>query len=28
VKLEDQVLVTKHGAQLICTFPYEAKLLD
>ena len=27
VKLEDQVLVTKDGAQLICAFPYEAKLL-
>jgi Xaa-Pro aminopeptidase len=28
VKLEDQVLVTTHGAQLICTYPYEATLLD
>jgi Xaa-Pro aminopeptidase len=27
VKLEDQVLVTDHGAQLLCTYPYEAKLL-
>ena len=28
VKLEDQVLVTRDGARLICTYPYEAKLLD
>jgi Xaa-Pro aminopeptidase len=28
VKLEDQVLVTKSGAQLICTYPYERKLLE
>src|SRR5262245_38673722 len=28
VKLEDQVLVTASGPKLICTFPYEAKLLD
>ncbi|HEV8310813.1 MAG TPA: Xaa-Pro peptidase family protein [Methylomirabilota bacterium] len=28
VKLEDQILVTKDGAQLLCTFPYEAKLLS
>ena len=28
VKLEDQVLVTNDGAQLICAYPYEAKLLD
>ncbi|HEU5193963.1 MAG TPA: Xaa-Pro peptidase family protein [Methylomirabilota bacterium] len=28
VKLEDQVLVTAGGAKLICTYPYEAKLLD
>ena len=28
VKLEDQVLVTKHGARLICTYPYERKLLE
>ena len=28
VKLEDQVLVTAEGARLICTYPYEAKLLD
>ncbi len=27
VKLEDQVLVTKNGARLICTYPYEEKLL-
>ena len=27
VKLEDQVLVTKSGAKLICTYPYEARLL-
>jgi len=27
VKLEDQVLVTKSGARLICTYPYEEKLL-
>jgi Xaa-Pro aminopeptidase len=28
VKLEDQVLVTAGGPKLICTYPYEAKLLD
>jgi Xaa-Pro aminopeptidase len=28
VKLEDQVLVTKDGPRLICTYPYERKLLD
>jgi Xaa-Pro aminopeptidase len=28
VKLEDQVLVTKDGPRLICTYPYEPKLLD
>jgi len=28
VKLEDQVLVTKNGARLICTYPYERKLLE
>lgn len=28
VKLEDQVLVTKDGARLICTYPYDAKLLS
>ena len=28
VKLEDQVLVTARGAKLICTYPYEAALLD
>src|SRR5262247_232789 len=28
VKLEDQVLVTPDGARLICTYPYDAKLLD
>jgi Xaa-Pro aminopeptidase len=27
VKLEDQVLVTRDGAALLCTYPYEAKLL-
>jgi Xaa-Pro aminopeptidase len=27
VKLEDQVLVTATGAELLCTYPYEAKLL-
>ena len=27
VKLEDQVLVTKDGAELICGYPYESKLL-
>jgi len=27
VKLEDQVLVTADGARLICTYPYDAKLL-
>jgi Xaa-Pro aminopeptidase len=27
VKLEDQVLVTKDGARLLCTYPYETKLL-
>jgi Xaa-Pro aminopeptidase len=27
VKLEDQVLVTRTGAQLICTYPYDAALL-
>jgi Xaa-Pro aminopeptidase len=28
VKLEDQVLVTASGPKLICTYPYEAALLD
>jgi len=28
VKLEDQVLVTRDGAQLLCTYPYDAKLLS
>ncbi len=28
VKLEDQVLVTTGGAQLLCTYPYDAKLLS
>ncbi len=28
VKLEDQVVVTREGAELLCTYPYEAKLLD
>ncbi|HZS34195.1 MAG TPA: Xaa-Pro peptidase family protein [Methylomirabilota bacterium] len=27
VKLEDQVLVTEGGAELLCTYPYDAKLL-
>lgn len=27
VKLEDQVLVTEHGAEPLCTFPYDATLL-
>jgi Xaa-Pro aminopeptidase len=27
VKLEDQVLVTSTGARLICTYPYDTKLL-
>jgi Xaa-Pro aminopeptidase len=27
VKLEDQVLVTRDGAALLCTYPYDAKLL-
>ena len=27
VKLEDQVLVTKDGAELLCTYPYDEKLL-
>lgn len=28
VKLEDQVLVTTDGAELLCTYPYDAKLLS
>ena len=28
VKLKDQVLVTAEKARLICTYPYDAKLLD
>ncbi|MGH7322641.1 MAG: M24 family metallopeptidase [Candidatus Rokuibacteriota bacterium] len=28
VKLEDQVLVTAGGARLLCTYPYDAKLLS
>lgn len=28
VKLEDQVVLTKDGAQLLCTYPYDAKLLS
>jgi Xaa-Pro aminopeptidase len=28
VKLEDQVLVTSTGPELICTYPYEGKLID
>jgi len=27
VKLEDQVLVTADGAELLCTYPFDAKLL-
>ncbi|HXJ81672.1 MAG TPA: Xaa-Pro peptidase family protein [Candidatus Methylomirabilis sp.] len=27
VKLEDQVVVTAEGAELLCTYPYDAKLL-
>ncbi len=27
VKLEDQVVVTPRGAELLCTYPYDAKLL-
>jgi Xaa-Pro aminopeptidase len=27
VKLEDQVVVTAGGAELLCTYPYDAKLL-
>ncbi len=27
VKLEDEVLVTEHGAEPLCTFPYDAALL-
>jgi Xaa-Pro aminopeptidase len=28
VKLEDQVVVTRDGAQLLCTYPFDAKLLS
>jgi Xaa-Pro aminopeptidase len=28
VKLEDQVVVTASGAELLCTYPYDAKLLS
>jgi Xaa-Pro aminopeptidase len=28
VKLEDQVVVTRDGARLLCTYPYDAKLLS
>ncbi|MBI3456460.1 MAG: aminopeptidase P family protein [Candidatus Rokubacteria bacterium] len=28
VKLEDQVLVTRDGTRLLCTYPYDAKLLS
>jgi Xaa-Pro aminopeptidase len=28
VKLEDQVVVTATGAELLCTYPYDAKLLS
>ena len=28
VKLEDQVVVTSDGAKLLCTYPYDAKLLS
>lgn len=27
VKLEDQVLVTQDGSELLCTYPYDEKLL-
>jgi Xaa-Pro aminopeptidase len=27
VKLEDQVLVTASGPRLVCTYPFDAKLL-
>jgi Xaa-Pro dipeptidase len=27
VKLEDQVLVTADGCELLCTYPYDEKLL-
>jgi Xaa-Pro aminopeptidase len=27
VKLEDQIVVTPRGAELLCTYPYDAKLL-
>ena len=27
VKLEDQVVVTPTGCELLCTYPYDAKLL-
>lgn len=27
VKLEDQVVVTKDGPQLVCGYPYDAKFL-
>ena len=27
VKLEDQVLVTESGAELLCTYPYDRTLL-
>lgn len=28
VKLEDQVIMTEHGAKLLCTYPYDSALLD
>lgn len=28
VKLEDQVVVMAEGAELLCTYPYDAKLLS
>ena len=28
VKLEDQVVVTASGCELLCTYPYDAKLLS
>jgi hypothetical protein len=28
VKLEDQVVVTPSGCELICTYPFDAKLLS
>jgi hypothetical protein len=28
VKLEDQLLVTEHGAEPLCIYPYEERLLS